>query len=267
MVERVLSKAPMRMNVLAIGDVCGRAGLGILSKKLRGAKKLWDISFTVANGENAAGIGISPNQAESLFDAGVDVITLGNHTWSIQKIHSYLDDCRDILRPANFAPQVPGQGWGCYNTEFGEVCVINLIGRVDMPYGSENPFFEVDKILSKIEAKIVLVDFHAEATSEKHALAYYLDGRVSALWGTHTHVQTSDIRIFDGGLGYITDLGMTGASDSIIGMKPEQPILKFLGNPPERFEQAEGPARIEGAIFEINADTGKCEGVEAIRII
>jgi len=256
----------MVVNILAIGDVVGSAGVEFLAQKLHSVKKWGNISFTVINGENASGLGIAPDQAEALLEIGADVITLGNHTWGIQKINRFLDDSPYILRPSNFAPQVPGRGWGVFETSFGSVCVINLVGRVDMPYGSENPFFEADKILKQIETKVVLVDFHAEATSEKHGMAYYLDGRISALWGTHTHVQTSDARVFKGGTGYITDLGMTGACDSIIGMKPDQPVSRFLGNPPGRFEPADGPAKIEGAIFEVDTETGKCLSVEAIRI-
>ena len=256
----------MNVNILAVGDVTGQTGVDILSEKLRGIKKWGNIAFTVVNGENAAGLGVAPAQVEAILDAGADVVTLGNHTWGVAKLRKYLDECKYIVRPANFAPQVPGRGWGVFDAAFGNVCVINLIGSVDMPYGNDNPFFEVDKILKKAGPAIVLVDFHAEATSEKCAMAYYLDGRASALWGTHTHVQTSDCRVFPGGLGFITDLGMTGACDSIIGMKPKQPISRFLGNPPDRFEPAEGPAKIEGAIFEIDADTGKCVSVEAIRI-
>ena len=256
----------MAVNILAVGDVTGQAGIDILSEKLRGVIKWGNVAFTVVNGENAAGLGITPNQAEALFDAGADVITLGNHTWGAQKINRFLDESKYILRPSNFAPQVPGRGWGVYDTAFGGVSVINLVGRVHMPYGTENPFFEADKILKQLETKIVLVDFHAEATSEKYGMAYYLDGRISALWGTHTHVQTSDQRVFPGGTGFITDLGMTGACDSIIGMKPGEPVSRFLGNPPGRFEPADGPAKIEGAIFEIDQDTGNCVGVEAIRI-
>ena len=257
----------MNINVLAIGDVTGQAGVDFLSEKLRGLKKWGDIAFTVVNGENAAGLGITPGQAQDLLDMGADVITLGNHTWANQRICRFLEDCGRILRPSNFAPQVPGRGWGIFEASFGTVCVINLVGRVGMHEGSENPFFEADRILKKIDTGIVLVDFHAEATSEKHAMAYYLDGRVSAVWGTHTHVQTSDCRVFAGGTGYITDLGMTGPYESIIGMKPDQPISRFLGNPPGRFEPADGPAKIEGAIFEIDTETGKCVGVEALRIM
>jgi len=257
----------MNVNVLAIGDVCGKAGLDFLSDKLPGIKKWGSVAFTVVNGENVSGVGISPEQADALFSAGADVITLGNHTWDVRKIKRYLDDNQYILRPSNYAPQVPGRGWGVFETEFGNVCVINLLGRAQMHYGSENPFFEVDRVLKKLDTNIVLVDFHAEATSEKLALAYYLDGRVSAVWGTHTHVQTSDSCVFAGGTGYITDLGMTGARDSIIGMKPQEPVSRFLGNPHERFEPAEGPAKVEGAIFEIDTETGKCVSCEAIRVI
>jgi len=257
----------MKANILAIGDVAGQAGIDFLSEKLRGVKKFYNIAFTVVNGENAAGLGLTPNQAEMLLQAGADVITLGNHTWGRTEIKRFLDDCQYILRPLNFAPQVPGRGWGIYEASFGSVCVINLVGRVGIADSAENPFHEVDKILKKNEASVVLIDFHAEATSEKYAMAYHLDGRVSALWGTHTHVQTSDCRVFPGGMGYITDLGMTGARDSVIGMKPDQPISRFLGNPPGGIESADGPAKLEGAVFEIDTDSGKCTGVEAIRIV
>ena len=257
----------MNLNVLAVGDIAGQIGLDFLVEKLRGIKAWGDVGFTVVNGENASGLGMSPEQARALLDAGVDVITLGNHAWSKPEIMKFLDKSDYILRPSNYAPQVPGRGWGVFETAFGNVCVINLIGRAEMKYGSENPFFEADRILKQLDTNIILVDFHAEATSEKHAMAYYLDGRVSAVWGTHTHVQTSDCRVFKGGTGYITDLGMTGAYDSIIGMKPDQPLSHFLGNPPGRFVTADGPAKIEGALFGIDADTGKCVGVEAIRIM
>ena len=256
----------MNINILAIGDVAGAAGLDIIVEKLRGVRKFYDIAFTVTNGENAAGLGISKDQARKLLDAGADVITLGNHTWARNDIIPFLDDCPSILRPSNFAPQVPGRGWGVYETPHGDICVINLIGRASINHESENPFIEADRILGQTGAKIILVDFHAEMTSEKHAMAYYLDGRVSAVWGTHTHVQTSDCRVFPGGTGYITDLGMTGPRYSIIGMKPEQPISKFLGNPPGKLETAGGPAKIEGAVFEIDADTGRCVSAEALRI-
>jgi metallophosphoesterase (TIGR00282 family) len=194
------------------------------------------------------------------------VITLGNHTWDRKEIIPYIEDSRYVLRPANYAPQNPGRGWGVFDTVFGDVCVINLIGRCHMDFGTENPFFEADKILKQTTAKITLVDLHAEATSEKQAMGFYLDGRVSSVWGTHTHVQTSDARVLPGGTGYITDLGMTGPVNSIIGIKPEQSISRFLGNPPQRYEAAAGPSCIEGAVFEIDTDTGRCLSVKPIRI-
>ena len=256
----------MTINVLAIGDVVGDVGVAVLEDKLRGLRKLYDIAFTVVNGENAAGLGITKEQAKELLSTGADVVTLGNHTWNKREIIKYLDDSRYILRPSNFAPQVPGRGWGIFDATFGDICVINLVGRSGMKMEYESPFFEVDRILKQVEAKVILVDFHAEQTSEKLAMAYYLDERVSAVWGTHTHVQTSDCRVFKGGTGYITDLGMTGPCESIIGMKPSEPISRFLGNPPLRFEVADGPAKIEGAVFEIDTQTGKCLSAEAIRI-
>ncbi len=255
----------MEVNILAVGDVVS-GGLGFLSRKLNTIKRHYNIHFTVVNGENASGTGITPQQADELFTSGADVITLGNHTWARREIEGYLDDNRYIIRPSNYAPQVPGRGWCEVDTPFGKVCVINLIGRCSMNFGTENPFFEADKILKKTDAKIILTDFHGEATSEKLAMAYYLDGRVSALWGTHTHVQTSDGEVFPGGLGYITDLGMTGSIRSVIGIVPKSSINMFLGNPPRRYEQAGGPYKIEGAVFTIDSDSGKCLNVEAIRI-
>ena len=257
----------MNVNILAVGDIAGNTGLSFLSEKLRGVKRFYDAAFTVVNGENASGTGITREQAEVILAAGADVITLGNHTWDKRDIIPFLDDSKYILRPGNFAPQTPGRGWGVFYASFGNVCVINLVGRGDLPYNTDNPFFEADRILKENSEKVVLVDFHAEMTSEKQAMGYYLDGRVSAVWGTHTHVQTSDCRVLKAGTGFITDLGMTGAQDSIIGMKPEQPISRFLGNPPGRFEGADGPAKLEGAVFEIDTETGKCLSVEAIRIM
>ena len=256
----------MSINILAVGDVVGENGLSFLDKKLRGLKKLKNIAFTVVNGENVSGTGLTPQQAEDIFTAGADVITLGNHTFGRQNIIPYLDDCRYILRPSNYAPQNPGRGWGEFDTDFGKICVVNLIGRCGMNFGTENPFFEADKILKKTDSKIVLCDLHAEATSEKLAMAYYLDGRVSALWGTHTHVQTSDAEVFPKGTGYITDLGMTGTERSVLGIKPESSSSMFLGNPHYRYEAASGKCKMECAIFEIDPDTGKCLSVEAMRI-
>lgn len=258
----------MPVNILAVGDVCGKPGLDILSSRLRAVKRQYDIGFCVVNGENANGVGLTPRQADAIFSAGADVITLGNHTWGRYEIKPYLDDHTDILRPENFAPQCPGRGWDVYDTRFGPICVMNLVGRFSMDANVDNPFLAADYVLSRLEKhmKIVLVDMHAEATSERVAMGYYLDGRASSVWGTHTHVQTSDARVLPGGTGHISDLGMTGAAESVIGVRIEQSIDRFLGLPPSRYEPAEGEAKLEGCVFTIDTETGKCLRAEAIRI-
>jgi len=257
----------MLVNILAVGDIVGKTGLQMLSRSLRGIKKLKNIVFTVVNGENASGVGLTPQQAEEIFAAGADVITLGNHAWGRSEICDYLDDCRYILRPANFAPQSPGRGYGVFDSPFGPVLVMNLIGRCGMDFGPDNPFLAAEAILKKTDTKMILADFHAEATSEKLAMAYMLDGRVSALWGTHTHVQTSDCRVFPKGTGYITDLGMTGPAESVLGVKPEQSIAMFRGDMRPRFETAPGEAKLECAVFTVDTETGLCTAAEAMRIL
>ncbi len=256
----------MPFRVLAVGDIVSKSGIDIFTRRIRSLKRLKGIDFTVVNGENAAGLGITAAQAEALLDAGADVITLGNHTFNRADISAFLDGCRYILRPANFAPQVPGRGWGLYDSGFGKLLVVNLIGRCGMEFGPDNPFLEIDRILRSEKARFTLVDFHAEATSEKIAMSFHLDGRVSALWGTHTHVQTADATVCPKGTGYITDLGMTGAKMSVLGVKPEASVSMFLGNPRQRFEAEEGPAKMECAVFELDEKTGLCSGVEPLRI-
>ena len=222
------------------------------------------MDFTVVNGENAAGIGVLPWQAQAILDAGADVVTLGNHTWGKIKIHDFLDDCRACLRPANFAPELPGNGWGIFESVNGlRVGVINLIGRVSMDPNVDNPFRKADAILEQMAggADVVVVDFHAEATSEKLAMGWYLDGRVSALWGTHTHVPTADGQILPKGTGLITDLGMTGPANSVLGIRPQDSINKFLGGLPRRYEAADGPCKLESTLFTIDTDTGNCVAV------
>lgn len=257
----------MTVNILAVGDVCGKTGLDILHRHLRSLQKMKQIAFTVVNGENANGVGITPQQAEDILDAGADVITLGNHTWGRWEIQNYLDDSSTILRPANFAPQCPGRGWGVFQTSFGEIAVINLIGRYNLDSNNDNPFRTADAILKRCDTKLVLVDMHAEATSERLAMGYHLDGRVSAVWGTHTHVQTSDGGVLPKGTGYISDLGMTGPAVSILGVDPKQSISRFLGDPPNRYAPAEGPGKLEGAIFTLDTETGRCTHVEALRLL
>ncbi len=254
----------MDFKVLAVGDVVGTPGLERVRRNLRRLKRRWGADFVVVNGENASAVGITPNQAQDILDAGADVITLGNHTWSKREIVPYMDDCSRILRPANYAPQVPGRGWAVYPTAAGDVAVIDLIGRCGMDYGPDNPFLLIDKILKQVQAKIVLVEIHAEATSEKLAMGYMLDGRISALWGTHTHVPTADARVLPKGTGYVTDLGMTGPRDSVLGIRPELSIAKFRGDLPERYRWAEGPTKMEAVLFNIDSATGLCRKAERV---
>ena len=256
----------MSIKILAVGDVCGQPGLDFLDKRLKEYKKEQNIAFTVVNGENANVVGITPRQADLIFSAGADVITLGNHTWTRTELQPYLEERRRILRPANFAPQCPGRGINVYPTPFGDICVLNLIGRFTLDSNTDNPFVIADGYMAEIKEKIILVDFHAEGTSEKRAMGFLLDGRASAVWGTHTHVQTSDACVLRGGTGYISDLGMTGPVHSVLGIDPEQSIGKFMGDPPRRYESAKGPAKLEGCIFEIDPETGRCLNAEAIRL-
>ena len=259
----------MLLRILAVGDVVSEAGLAYLERRLRRLQREHNVDFTVVNGENAAGIGVLPWQAQAILDAGADVVTLGNHTWGKLKIHDFLDDCRACLRPANFAPELPGNGWGIFESVNGlRVGVINLIGRVSMDPNVDNPFRKADAILERMAggADVVVVDFHAEATSEKLAMGWYLDGRVSALWGTHTHVPTADGRVLPKGTGYQTDLGMCGAVESVLGIEPRQSIESFLGGLPGRYRSAEGPCKLEGCLFTLDSATGLCTAVERLDI-
>ena len=256
----------MGVKILAVGDVCGEPGLSFLDRRLKDIRRELGVDFVVVNGENANVVGITPKQADAILRAGADVITLGNHTWTRTELQPYLEERRRILRPANFAPQCPGKGISVYQTEFGDVCVLNLMGRFTLDGNTDNPFVIADGYMEEIREKIILVDFHAEGTSEKRAMGYLLDGRASAVWGTHTHVQTSDACVLPKGTGYITDLGMTGAAESVLGIDPEQSIGKFMGDPPRRYESAKGPAKLEGCLFEIDPETGHCLSAEGVRL-
>lgn len=257
----------MTVNILAVGDVCGKSGLDFLKKHLAAIKKTYAIAFTVVNGENANVVGMTPAQGEEIFAAGADVITLGNHTWTRWEIKEYLDNTRSVLRPANYALCCPGYGHGVYKTDFGDVAVINLMGRFTLDSNTDNPYYVADEIVQSLDGvKLILVDFHAEATSEKAAMGFFLDGRVTAVWGTHTHVQTSDASVLPKGTGYITDVGMTGPAISVLGIDPQQSVDKFLGAPPRRYESAPGPGKMECAVFTVDTETGRCLKVEAFRI-
>ena len=255
----------MELRVLAVGDVCGSSGLQLVQQRLRALRREYRVDFCVVNGENAATVGITPRQADALLDAGADLITLGNHSYNRREIADYLDDCRYILRPANDSPLFPGRGLGVYDTKAGPVTVINLIGRCNMAFGPDNPFLLAERLLKEIGTKVVLVDFHAEASSEKLALGYHLDGKVSALWGTHTHVPTADDQILPKGTGYVTDLGMTGPIHSVIGVRVEQSIATFRGGLSSRYETAPGPCKLDAVLFTIDAGTGVCTNTERIR--
>ena len=254
----------MEFKVLAVGDVVGTPGMERISKTLRALKRKTNADFVVVNGENASVVGITPDQAEEILDAGADVVTLGNHSFGKREIVNYLEDTSRVLRPANLAPQAPGIGWSVYETNAGDVAVIDLIGRCNMDYTPDNPFLLVEKILKKLDTGLVLVELHAEATSEKLAMGYLLDGRVSAVWGTHTHVPTADARVLPKGTGYVTDLGMTGPRESVLGIRPELSIARFRGDLTERYRWAEGPTKLEGVLFTLDGATGKCLKAERV---
>ena len=246
----------MRCNILAVGDVVGEQGLAHLERHLRSLKKLKAIDFTVVNGENASGVGLTPEQARRIYDAGADAVTLGNHAFGKMQIRDFLEDTPWLLRPANFTGRMPGHGCEIFDLGAVRIRVMNLIGRCDLAWGTENPFTTADRLLERGRADITLVDFHAEATSEKLAMGYYLDGRVSALWGTHTHVPTADERVYPGGMGYLTDLGMTGPVESVLGIEPEQSVEHFLGGGPGRGRCPGGPCMRRGGVFGLDRDTG-----------
>ena len=254
----------MEMKILAVGDVVGNPGMDRICASLRRLKQKVGADFTVVNGENASVLGMTPRQAEEIFDAGADVITMGNHTYGKRELVDYMDDNPRILRPANYAPHAPGYGYGVFETRFGPVAVIDLIGRCHMDYTPDNPFLAVEKILKTIDTKLIFVEMHAEATSEKLALGYMLDGRISALWGTHTHVPTSDTQVLPKGTGYVTDLGMTGPRHSVLGLQPRLSIAKFRGDLTERYKWADGPTKLEAVLFTVDTQTGLCEKAERV---
>ena len=258
----------MHFKVLAVGDITGESGVAFLRRHLRRLKQEKGIDFAVVNAENAAGNGLLPAQAEDIFAAGADVITLGNHTFGKMQIAHFLEENPYILRPANYTGRAPGKGWGVYDCGRVQVGVLNLIGRCGLDFNAENPFTTADRVLKNADKPtFVLVDLHAQATSEKLAMSYYLDGRVSALWGTHTHVPTADEHVCPKGTGYITDLGMTGPMESVLGIRPEQSVEFFLGGLPGRYRTAEGACKLQGAIFTLDSGTGLCVGVERIEVL
>lgn len=261
----------MGMNILFIGDIVGRPGRRTVRNLLPQIVKEHNIEFVIANGENAAGgRGITRAVCDELLGAGIDVLTMGNHVWDNKGVFEFVDDQPRMVRPANYpGDECPGQGYHIYTSGSGaRILVINVSGRVFMP-ALDCPFRTVDGILEVAgsEADIVIVDVHAEATSEKQALGWYLDGRASVVVGTHTHVQTADERILPGGCGYITDVGMTGPMDSILGVFKEEVITRFLTQRPIRFNVAKGNTQLNAVLLQFNPDNYSLLNIKRLKYI
>ena len=262
------------MRILFIGDIFGRPGRTIVKEHLSGLVREHSIDLVIANGENAAaGFGITPPLAEDLFELGIDVITTGNHIWDKREIVEYFESAngnphspaRRLLRPANYSSGMPGSGF--YEGQKNNVAyaVINLQGRVFM-VANDDPFRTADQLLNNLKAKVILVDIHAEATSEKISMGWYLDGRVTAVVGTHTHVPTADERVLPKGTAYITDVGMSGPYDGVIGVQKELVVGKFLNNMPVRFEPATGDVRLSAVVVDCDENTGRARSIERIMV-
>lgn len=255
------------MKVLCVGDVVGGAGCRHLQAVLPDIKRRYGVDVCIVNGENAAdGNGITPHAANDIFDAGADVITGGNHTYRRPEFMDMLDETEAILRPANFPGDAIGHGVTVIDRGRYVVTVINLLGQVYMD-AVDNPFYTLDDLLKEAgNPKFCIVDFHAEATAEKKALAFHADGRVSAIFGTHTHVQTADEQILPAGTGFITDVGMTGPKISVLGVRPEQSVTRIRSKMPVRFSTAEGPCQMDAVLFTLDDATGKTAAVQRIQI-
>lgn len=256
------------MKILAVGDIVGKTGVQSLKSNLPQIITDNKIDFVIVNGENAAdGMGLTEKLYKEILGCKVDVVTMGNHTWAKKDIFGFIDN-QQIIRPANYPNNNPGKGYRIFKCKDKNIAVINLIGRVTMPVLSENPFLEARNIIDKIKnlTDIIVIDFHAEATAEKIALSYYLEGDATIVFGTHTHVQTADEQILENGTAYITDIGMTGPKYSVIGMDPKASIKRFETSLPEKYKVAEGNAIFNGVIFEIDDMTNEAIGVERINI-
>lgn len=257
------------MKVLFIGDIIGRTGRFAVRDLLPEIISKNKIDITIANGENSAGgFGITKRVADELFSYDVDILTMGNHTWDNKKIFDFIDNYSRIVRPLNYNENVPGKGWTVIKYKDLKVAIINFIGQIFL-MGNNSPFASFDKYIKTIkkEANIILIDFHAEATGEKLAFANYIDGKVTGVVGTHTHVQTSDNMLLREGTAYITDLGMTGAVDSILGMSKERVIKRFRTQIPIKYKVGKGSYKIEGAIIDINEKSGLSNSIKRLRIV
>jgi len=256
------------LKVLFIGDIIGEPGRKMLKQALPDLLKAHVPDLVIANGENAAGgFGITPEIAEELFSLGIHVLTSGNHVWDKKEIEPWLGKQDHLIRPANYPAETPGSGSVVVSSDRGKVAVLNLEGRVFMS-PLEDPFRVAEREVERLrkETRTIIVDFHAEATSEKAALAWHLDGKVTAVLGTHTHVQTADERVLPGGTAFMTDVGMTGPSDSVIGVKKEDAIARFLTQRPHRFEIPKGPTQLDAVVIEVDQKSGKAKTIERIKI-
>jgi len=256
------------MKILVIGDIVGKPGRDAIRGLLPGLKKEYSLDFVIANAENSSGgSGITQKTAQELFDAGVHVLTSGDHIWKKREIFEYIAGEKRVLRPLNYPAGAPGEGAAVFTADNGvPVAVINVNGRVFMD-PIEHPFHETDKALAKVSplAKVIIIDMHAEATSEKVALGWYVDGRASAVVGTHTHIQTADERILPRGTGYLTDAGMTGPYDSVIGRKVEDVLERFLTGLPARFEVAQENVQLHGVVITVDEQTGRTRALERVQ--
>ena len=256
------------MRILAVGDIVGESGVKKLKEELPKIKKEEEIDFVITNGENSAGgMGITEKNFKEIIEAGTNVVTMGNHTWGKKDIFKFIDEPR-LLRPANYPKGVVGKGLGIYECNGKKIAVINLMGRVDINILTENPFIIAKEMVEELKNKvdIIMIDFHAEATAEKIAMARYLDGKITALFGTHTHVQTGDEQILPKGTGYITDLGMTGPKNSVIGMDVNVSIKRFETTLPEKYKLAEGECILNAVRFDIDDKTNKVTEIRRIYI-
>lgn len=251
------------MNILAVGDLIGKIGLDKLKRELPDLIKTYKIDFIIVNAENVAeGMGITERNYRDLLSLNVDAITMGNHTWAKKEIFKFIGEPH-IIRPANYPKGVPGMGYRIFKCKNKKIAVINLLGRVEINVLTENPFQYADKIIKNIkqETDIIIVDFHAEASAEKRAMGFYLDGSANIVFGTHTHIQTADEQILPKGTGYITDIGMTGPKNSIIGMDIEVSIKRFVTAMPEKYKIASGEAMLNACVFKINDENCRIENI------
>lgn len=254
------------MKILAVGDLVGETGVEKLKRTLPNLQEAEHIDFIIINGENAAsGMGMTSKIYNELNRLNIDVITMGNHTWGKKDIFTFIED-KKIIRPANYSKGCPGKGYTVINKLGKRILVVNLIGRTDMGVLSDNPFTCIDNIINTVKADIIILDFHAEATAEKIAMGYFVDGRITAMFGTHTHVQTADEKILEKGTGYITDVGMTGPEKSVIGMDVEASLKRFVTSLPEKYKLAEGKCMLNGVIFDIDDETNKVKKIFRINV-